>query len=254
MKASSIQWKIAAAIFFVCYAGTAFAQVSAGVDLAMKSQYIWRGIPFNDEAVFWPDVWASWNGFTAVVFGSLEMTDVYQNRGKFTEVDYYLDYSRTFGPITAKLGYSHFEYPNTDFDPTGEIYGEAALDLPFFSVALNLYYDVEEVQGFYVSPKISKSMTVPFFQPTLQVSLGYADKKFNGYWFGLEEAGFTDLTAGLDLTYTPPGALGNYLTLSGDLNYAMILDGKFADIFPDQDTNFWWGLGVHLAYTFGGEQ
>ncbi|MFH1861827.1 MAG: TorF family putative porin [bacterium] len=223
-----------------------------GADLAIKSKYIWRGIPFNQEAVFWPDFWLYWNGFTFTAFGSMELTDIFGNQNKFTEVDYYFDYTRSFGIVSANLGYAHYTYPNTEFKTTGEIYGKANVDLVFLKTALMVYYDVMEAQGIYITPQISKSFPMPLVQPTLTLSLGYADKKHNGYWIGVEKAGFTDFTSTLNLSYAPPAPLGNYLSISGDLNYASILQSDLADVFGDDKENFWWGIGLHLTYTPGG--
>jgi len=245
--------KIALAIFLLSTTAHATEPVTIGTDLAVKSKYVWRGMPFNDEAVFWPDAWLYWNGFTLTVFGSLEMTDVYENQGKFTEVDYYFDYSRSFGNINASIGYAHYEYPNTDFLITGELYGSVSTDFKIVSASLTAYYDIREVEGLYLLPSVSRTFCIAPIDPTLTLSLGYADKKHNLYYFGLEKAGFTDLTTSLALSYAPPGTIGQYLFFSGDLNYAKILNGDLADQFPDKDSNFWWGLCISLSYTLGGE-
>lgn len=246
--------KIAFAIFFVSVAANAAAPVMVGADLAVKSRYVWRGMPFNEESVFWPDAWVNWNGFTVTIFGSMEMTDVYENAGKFTEVDYYLDYSRTFGNVSASVGYAHYEYPNTDFLITGELYASVSTDFKFFSGSLTAYYDIREAEGLYLQPSVSRTFSLAPVNPTLTLSLGYADKKHNAYYFWLEKSGLTDLTTSLSLSYSPPGPIGNYLTFSGDLNYAKILDSELADQFPDGDSNFWWGIGLSLFYEIGGQE
>jgi hypothetical protein len=229
------------------------AQITAGADLAMDSKYLWRGMSFNDEPVFVPDFWISWKGFTATVFGALELTDVYQRRNQFTEVDYYLEYSRSFGPLDATLGYGHYFYPHTGLLSTGEAYAKFGTDLGFLEASVEVYYDTKEARGVYLSSRLSRTLEFVFLQPTLALSVGYADKMHNRYYFldststGIDHAGFCDLTSSLGLSYTPPGSWGDYLTINGDLNYSYLLDGQLAAAFPDLRGNFWWGLGISVT-------
>lgn len=255
MKKSSqkiIEAALLVALFFVI-SSNAFAQPMVGADMAFKNKYIWRGIPFNDEGVLWPDVWATYKGFTFIFFGSMEMTDVYANQNKFTEVDYYFDYSRAFGKINASFGYAHYTYPNTTFATTGELYGKASTDLKYVQGALIAYLDIKEAKGIYISPSVSKSFEVEKVTPTLTMSLGYGSSQHNNYWIGVDKSGLTDLTTTLKLDYTPPGNLSNYMMFTADLNYSKILSSDLADAFPDSDSNFWFGIGVNLFKTIGGE-
>ena len=229
-----------------------FAQTMVGADLVYKNKYVWRGILFNDEAVFWPDAWVSWKGFTFTYFGSMEMTDVNGKQNKFTEADYYFDYARTFGKINASLSYAHYTYPNTECETTGEIYGSVSTDFKYCSAGLTAYFDIIEVNGMYISPSVSKTFNIAPVNPSLTMSLGYGDKKHNGYWIGLEEAGFTDLTTTLSFSWAPKGKISNYMSLCLDLNYSKVLDSELSDKLDD-DGNFWFGFGVNLFHTLGGE-
>lgn len=239
--------------FLICvFAGTSFTQPMVGADLLMKSKYVWRGMPFNPDPVLWPDVWVYWNNFTFIYFGSMEMTDVYEKKNKFTEVDYYFDYTRAFGGINASIGYAHYTYPNTEAKTTGEIYLKGAKDFPLFSFALTGYLDVMEAEGFYITPSLSKPLNFIPLQPTFTLSAGYGSEKHNAYYFGLEEGGFTDLTTGLSFAYTPSAEMWNAFTFGLDLNYATILDSDLADMWEDE-SNFFWGLSVNYSRVMGGE-
>lgn len=255
MKKQRATWvKIALAIFFVSAAAQAGDLPIIGADLAVKSKYIWRGMPFNDEAVFWPDAWLYWSNLTVTIFGSMEMTDIYGNQNKFTEVDCYFDYSRTLGNVGLSFGYAHYTYPNTDYLTTGEFYGKVTGDAQFIQASLSAYWDVKEAEGFYITPSISRSFSTPYVQPSLSLSVGYANKNHNIYYFGIDKSGFTDLTTTLSLSYAPPTSLGKYLAISGDLNYAVILDSELADAYPNAESNFWWGIGINLFYDLGGAE
>jgi hypothetical protein len=229
------------------------AQPQVGLDLAYKSKYLWRGITFNGESVLWPDVWASYQGFTATVWGSVEMTNCYGNAGRCTEVDYYLDYTRSLGIFNASLGYSQFTYPNTNFNHTGELSVKANVDLKYVQVGLGGYFDVIDVKGIYVSPQVSHDFQVGPIQTSLTGSVGYANAKNNLYWFGVDKSGWMDLTAGMNLSYPLPGRLGQWLTLKGDANFSRLLDSELAAGSTGDRNNFWFGVGLAAAYPGGGE-
>jgi hypothetical protein len=256
-RISRYSWGIVVTMIMMVCPGRVWAQVSAGADLAIESRYIWRGIPFNTDPVFWPDAWVSWQGFTASVYGAQEMTDIYQRSGKFTEVDLYLEYARTVGPVDAKVGYGHYIYPNTappggeDLPATGELYVGAGHVLGQTTASICGYYDVKEAKGLYITPCLSSSWSYRAITPSLTLSIGYADKKHNLFYFGQDRAGLTDFTGRFELAVTPPGKLGEYVTFTGDLNYSSILDKELRKSWVDHEDNFWWGLGVHFNYEWG---
>src|SRR6056297_3389533 len=68
-------------------------------------KYIWRGQNLSDDPVFQPGISATYNNFTAGVWGNLETTSINNNSGEFTEWDYYLDYSNSL-PGVDGVGYS----------------------------------------------------------------------------------------------------------------------------------------------------
>ena len=51
------------------------------------TKYIWRGQNLNDKSVFQPSVSVGLNGFTASVWGNLDLTGKNHNCSEFTEVD-----------------------------------------------------------------------------------------------------------------------------------------------------------------------
>ncbi|MEO0225418.1 MAG: hypothetical protein ABIL05_00545 [candidate division WOR-3 bacterium] len=230
-----------------------------GADLVAKNKYVWRGMVFNDEYVFWPDVWINWYGLTICGWGSFDLTDVKDKQMEITDLAFFLDYSRSFGPATATIGYAHYTYPGSAYGPgfstTGEVYGKVGAQLKVAQASVGLNYDVKQADGFYLSPKVSRSQTFGIVTPTLSVSLGYADKKHNLYYFGVGKGGLTDLTGALTLSIAPPAPLGNFMTISADLNYAIVIDEDLADAVnvSSKDRNFWFGVGINLFHSLGGK-
>lgn len=242
-------------ILFVTIMGEVEAQPMIGADVAVKAKYIWRGVPFNTESVLWPDVWINWYGATLTGWASIDLTDIKQESMEFTDIAIIADYTHTFGQISTSIGYLHYIYPGYAgaFPTTGEFYAALGAGFGAIGVALTGYYDLIEVNGLYVSPSISASYAFDYATPAITVSAGYAEGKHNNYYFGIDKAGFTDITTTLSAAITPPGRLGNFLSLGVDINYAKIIDGELAAQFPDNDVNFWWGIGLNFFYSFGGE-
>jgi len=232
---------------------TAAGQPTVGADLLYKSKYLWRGMPFDPEAVFWPDAWVSYQGVMFTLFGSMELTDITDNQYTFTNVVYYLDYTRTFGKVTGIVGYAHYTYPNTDSETTGEIYFGVSGDLKYCSASVRGYFDVIDAKGIYLNPILTRSIPIPNVATNLSLALGYGSKKHNAYYFPpADKAAFTDVTTTLKFAYTPPGCLGKLMSLGLDLNYAVIVDSKLKEAYDD-DCNFCVGFSLNFSKALGGE-
>ena len=76
--------------------------LSVETNLGVNSKYLWRGIEMNEDPVFQPEVKFGFKGFSATVWGNLELTSVHNGHGEdgdsgdFTEIDYIFDYSGNF--------------------------------------------------------------------------------------------------------------------------------------------------------------
>ena len=270
MKAfKSTCWKVALATFLFVFCGQAFAQATIGADAAYKSKYIFRGLPWNTEAVFWPDVWFTAQGVTVTIFGSMNLTDIYLDQNKISELDYYFDYTRAFGKVNASIGWAQYTYPNTVYPNTGELYIKAGSDLKILTASVIAYFDLQLAKGIYISPKVSRAFTIPTLPgltSTLGLSVGYGDKKHCTYWHGFGtvnlDGGMTDFTGTLNLAYALPGELGKHLGISGEVGYSKILAKEIADLYAENGTfsidgkdhrsNLWFGLGLNYFYTIGG--
>lgn len=218
-----------------------------GVDIPYRSKYIWRGAVFNDEAVLWPDAWLNWHGLTGCVWGSFDLTDVKNEQVTFTDIALFLDYTTALGPLSATFGFAQYTYPgyNDAFPSTGEAYVKLNATLPIIQASLAGNFDLEEVDGWYISPAVTKSFTLGPIIPTVTMSCGLGDKHHNLYYYGHEITALADLTATLKLSYPLPEPLGKYLSLSGDFNYSQIID---PDLAPDENGKIYWGVGLNACF------
>jgi hypothetical protein len=249
---------VLAAMLVMAGMGSATVLPMVGVDIPVRSKYVWRGAVFNTDPVLWPDAWINWYGFTFCAWGSVDLTDVKQKQFSLTDLALFLDYTRPVGPVTPTVGFALYNYPGSAygdaFPTTGEVYVKVSGSLSVLQAALNVNYDVMEAKGLYVSPSITKGLPLGPVALNLTLSGGFADGKHNVYYYGLDKTCFTDLTAVLKLTFTPPGTLANWLTISADIDYAMLIDSELADAVDayGDSKNIYGGGGIGVFYTIGG--
>ncbi|HEX7321142.1 MAG TPA: hypothetical protein VF399_12405 [bacterium] len=239
--------------------GSAAVLPMVGVDIPVRSKYVWRGAVFNTDPVLWPDAWINWFGFTFCAWGSMDLTDVKEKQLSLTDLALFLDYTRPVGPVTPTVGFALYNYPGSAygdaFPTTGEVYAKVSGSLGVLQAALNLNYDVMEAKGLYVSPSITKVLPLGPVALSLTLSGGFADGNHNVYYYGLDKTCFTDLTAVLKLTFTPSGPLAKWLMISADIDYAMLIDSELADLVETygDSKNIYGGGGIGIYYLFGGE-
>jgi len=154
------------------------AQVTVGADVGLNSRYMFWGLTLSNRPVVQPDIYLTYAGFTAGVWGNLEVSkdgdpsDLTSGgtRSGITEVDYWLEYNRDVGPTAVKLGVIRWTYSqeNTgslspyatqanfpqltengpDINST-ELYGAVTLSSVPLSPNLTLYYDTDIYKGLF---------------------------------------------------------------------------------------------------------
>jgi hypothetical protein len=86
-------------------------------ELPLYSKYIWRGINTVDDYVLQPNLVLGVFGFGFNVWGNLELTDINENSGKFTEVNYEVGYGLGLPFIDLGLGSQSYIQGNFPVDP-----------------------------------------------------------------------------------------------------------------------------------------
>lgn len=151
--------------------------VDIGADVALFSRYMFWGLTLSNRPVWQPDVWLYTHGFTFTVWANGEFEkdeggDDYTSGGSrtgITEIDYSIEYGRTFGTVDGVFGIVQWTY---DEDNTGVLGPYAPEDLPpgfdngpdldsteiytgwtwsqaTLSPNLTLYYDLDLYQGLF---------------------------------------------------------------------------------------------------------
>jgi hypothetical protein len=262
MKNKSIL--LAAAV--ILFAGKCFSidSPTIGGDVAFKSKFVWRGIGFNEGNVLWPDVWISWQGFTITGFLSLDLetntTYRYNYQSQLTDFDITVDYTKQMGKATLSAGYNQYIFPGYDniYKPVSEVY--AKLSGSFFIIpSISVYCDImkdymnenKRITGFYLSPKISRAVTLGNTTNTIAVSAGYGTKYHNKFFVGKDADGATDITASLTSLFNFSEPLGNYASCTADLNYSIIPDNGLAELYGVYRQHIYFGVTINLFKKLG---
>lgn len=216
--------------------------ISFDLTADFNSKYVWRGQNLVDDWVLQPGFSATMGGFTLGVWGNVDMTNENDEAWKFTEVDYYFDFS---GNLTDGIGYSigyiYYDFPQAGGE-TQEVYGGLSVDT-FLSPSVTWYYDFDEVEGSYVafglghSIEVSKDLALD-----VGLNLGWGDSDYNLAYWGVDDDGFNDLTLSVGL----PIQLGSW-TLTPSVNYVNLIDSDISKAADDDDIIY---VGIGLSTSF----
>jgi hypothetical protein len=226
------------------------------------SKYIFRGVNCSDESVFQPAVYVSRWGFTGSVWGNMDLKNVNDKAGVFSELDYTIDYTATVPGIdwlNFSVGNAYYEYPNTDVASTDEVYGGMSMGCTcsgkgeclacLIAPSFKIYRDIDASKGTY--GQLSIGHTIQKFAPITEgcmcdfvvgASVGYANDPYNKGNFDVEGSKLNDLTLSLALPFNLSG-----VTIKPGINYSSMLDSEIREATEKSD-NLWGG--VSLSYSF----
>ena len=226
-------------------------EINASFDFC--TDYVWRGLVINDDPVFQPSVTVTkatgqTGSFAFNVWGNYDFTDFYGTKHKFSEIDLTVSYSLSPGALGLETGIIHYTFPNTAFRATTEIYINAGYELKALplSFSLTIYYDFDEIDGFYLSARIAS--IIPLLSRLslgMVLSGGYSDARYNRGYFGVSDPSFTDILITTDLTHTLTGSV----SLLARGQYMSLLDRTLRDAVPrDERTHLIGCLSVIIDF------
>jgi len=232
------------------------ATATASMDI--NSAYVWRGLTFNNGMVLQPSIdVAADNGFGVNVWGNYDIDDYDGNVDEmhFSEVDLTASYAFKLGPVDTSVGVIVYTFPTTypdnnygegtDYPSTTEIFLGLGYELGYgFSISGNIYYDVDQVDDFYVTAGVEYSYEInDKTSLTLGGLISYAGEDFTDYYAGGTDSGFFNyiLSASLGYTFTDSFSVAANLALTDNLD---------DDALPDEAVHTNVYGGVNLSYTF----
>ena len=274
MKLISRLFGVLAVLFSVASATAQEEGDSLSFEFTMDypSKYIWRGIEVNDDPVLQPGLSAAYGDFYLGFWGNYDLTDG-GREDNFSEYDWYGGYSTGLTEkLSIDLGFIYYYFPSTHGDSdTTEVYVGLAYDC-LLSPYITAYYDVDEVNGFYVTAGIGHSFVLTEDEKLtldLALSIGWGDEDYNNAYFQIDldafeekffdreisdpeaansdvGSGFNDLTASAALSY----AVNDSFSVYWSINFAELLDSdieRVVNALGDSD-NTWTSVGMALAF------
>ena len=243
--------------------GTAWAGEAStvGVTLDSAGKYIWRGQALTDDPVFQPGVSIGVGGFTASIWGNMDLTDHKQGpgtpseKGQFTEIDYALDYSGEAWGFGYSLGVIYYDFPHLTNDAgTTEIYAGLSKDM-FLNPSITMYYDIDDINGAYISGGIGHTVENIFslgeglpVNLDLSASLGWGSSGYTKSYWGAPatSSALNDLVLGAAL----PFDLGKGMSVTPFLNWVTLVDDDIRSTNAyDTDSDYLFG-GISFAAEF----
>lgn len=190
------------------------------VETLVANRYVWRGIVVTDKPVLQPSVTAGLGGFSANIWGNVDLENGESFDLNSNEIDYTADYSMSGGPLDFSVGAIHYTFPGTSTNATTEIYLGAGYP-SLLNPSITVYRDVQDCDGAYVSAGMSPSFGLDQWSTSLEMSLslGYGSGRYNAFYYGDSGGGLTDLFLGLGM----PFALSSRATLTPGIAYVELL-------------------------------
>ena len=223
----------------------AAAQSPLTVDggVAFRSTYAWRGYEVAGAPSVQPNLTFSLDqGLWFDVWGAYAAADRDEWRDA-DEVDFTVGYDHEieFGPsdVWMSAGYVYYAFPRLDGEnATQEVFAAVGIDA-LLQPSLNLYYDFDLVDAWYVSPGVSHSLWFgPGFGPALDLSLsvGFTDQLLDDQ--GEAAFGWQDVTLGASMDLE----LGS-VVVTPEFGYSI------ADASINPDRSMVWG-GMRIGFGF----
>lgn len=220
-----------------------------GLDLSICSKYVWRGLVFDEDAVFQPDFWMQAHGITMTVWGNMDLTSAKGDfEVQFNEWDTIIDFPlKAFGPFSfgGEIWYGSFPSSSGLGSCTAELAAWCSVDV-IGSPTAAAYWDVWQMHGVYVNLNLSHAVKIGPGTLSLSAAAGWGDDRHN-QWSGVSQAGgWLDFLS--DLCLSLP--VHSRLTLTPGVHYSRILQDEIRDYYDSIDlsaTNVFYSLGVGWA-------
>jgi hypothetical protein len=240
----------------LCGSMSVFSQEKFGVGVSADfyEKYIWRGQNLVDDWVFQPSASVSYMGFTGKAWGNLDLTNVNNYSGEFTEVDLSLDYTGQFPGmdiLSYSLGFIYYDFPFTGgADDTWELYWGLALDV-LLNPSVRVYHDVDEADGgAYVSTGVGHSFeNVIELAPEVTVgvdlaaSWGWGNSSYNKVYWGVNGSKAQDMV----LSASFPIGRGTW-KLSPSVNYVSLLSDDIRNANTKGSDNLFGGISLSTSF------
>jgi hypothetical protein len=225
-------------------------------------KYVWRGQDISDNPVFQPSVAAAYGPLSGSVWSNMNLSSIHDNRDKFSEVDYTIDYTDAIPGVEGlkySVGSIYYDFPTqrlsdgTHVPPTTEIYGGMSMAIPYLNPSFKIYRDVQTYNGTYytigighIFEKVQTWSDTCYSCLCFGASVGYGDATYNKAYWGYDSDAFNDLTVSVSYPITIDS-----WTVKPSLSYVTLLDGNLRDSdFYGQTSSDYLFAGLSFSTTF----
>lgn len=208
------------------------------------TQYVWRGLSYNEGFITQPYLWIEYNGFTFYSWSSFTLKDR-NNNPKSSEVDFAIQYSKKIESLLIEPSIAYYIYPNqADAPPTAET--NLKIAYPIFDTELysNICLDILEYSGslsgdFGVNKVLFENDLINI---SIDVNTGWANKKFIETYIGTytEDEIFHFLNLSIAMEYY----LSESIYFRPHVEYFNIISTTLKNVSGDNLTNFGLAIGV----------
>ena len=225
--------------------------INCTVSSDFYTKYIWRGQVVSDRSVFEPAIALYGYGFTGFVWGNMDLTGQNEHCREFIEMDYVLDYTASIPDVEGvsfSVGTIYYDFPNTAYKPTTEIYGGLSLAVPL-SPFIKIYRDVDETDGSYIQVGVGHTIE-KFFSISdgcycglrFGSYLAYGNSQYNKFYFGSAGGKLNDLNISLAM----PVCYKSW-TITPGVYYSTMLGDSIRQATLKSD-NIWVGVGISTSF------
>ena len=247
---------------------------TADFSVSAMSKYVWRGQELSrDSIVIQPSMTVGYKGFSLNLWGNLDtkpyLGDNDNNSAHWTETDFTLSYSRSFGPVTAGVGYIYYALASLapgGADPldSQEVYVSLALNT-LLTPTLTVYKEISHYEQWYfllgvshaftLSDKVALKLAASASYLKSEDSTDYpevnsdyeaTDDKYNNFHDGVLSVSLP-ITPVKYLTVTP--SLSYTFPLCSDAKREMKFRGLRGVDPSDRDSSYLYG-GLTMSFTF----
>lgn len=228
-------------------ATSAHAELETEIHAGYHSIYEFRGIDFGDD-LYEAGIDLSYDlGGGFALSGGIWYADSNgDNDGDFEEVDYYIDLTKTLGPVDLSVGYTYYAFPGDDGAKTDEVYIGISHELECgLGLSLTYYKDIDDFQAEYLEFEATKSYELsPCLSLDLSVGAAWSFD-YNSDTNGDPLDGFNHYFVSVALPYS----IAENMTLTPYVKFV----GADSDLGNDYDdgssSDLFYG-GVSLSYAF----
>jgi hypothetical protein len=220
---------------------------TAGADVDVVSQYVWRGVPYSDGATVQPSIWKSLHAFTVSLWSNLVVADRI-DRGQFNHLFVAATYRTDAGRFTIEPGIQAYHTKAfSDVAATTSTEGVVRIstDVGAFRIFTSHSVDVQAYPGAYIGDAglIQRRTFGTRAEVGTQFAVSWATARYNRAFVGVGQSAVNYASLGGHVAIR----LDDRWSLRPHAEWQPIIDAALRRALQT-NVYFTGGVGVSLAY------